>query len=966
MAFRHLAIDRPGKKTSNPAQGHAESAYMRQNASNAILHAINQVGRTPYNISMSNRDAGDGNRHFHWMKDLCIKYKDVPKSKNSYNVLIDVDYYVDMHELLLEGRPCALYTFVPSAPGDVRNDYSYTFITPTEVKFTPSNAESYKHQLWDWSKDTIHVSDGLRTVVYDVRRVRVEVNHQIVMLEPTYEGPSFLVNHLKGEELARFGLELEEGNSVVAMEIAGKGEVTYALGAIGAYAHVTIPAKDFGLIRMNTCENVTVQRILSQVKEMSKEEGQLVASLLAKLNKERPLISRITIPPMYEYRTQPIETHKPMMHPLGNPIAYPAYAPESSTSNQERSRNERIDKLKHAVELTDERVKFLEEAPLKLYGDSRLHPVSIEEVRERQNRPSQRSILDQAEKLDNCSGPQKGFLKAEAYSADKDPRSIGTVHPDHKYEWSQFTYAMQAELKTHGWYGFKKPIEVAERMGHIIGASKILSDIDAHRYDGQQNNYSFEHETRDYYVAFPEEYHDKLREIIPRNVNARGIYTPVLDEQIVRAEQGFTRSSGNPNTSNGNTANGAKALIASCINEGLSLEKAIAYIEDRALIAGDDMFIGDVPEESIRKGFEMMGFERGLKVNMYDYTSSSMKYLARHWDLSGLGKGQHIPQSMCDLKRQLPKFFMTTTKLTDEQRKIRLIEKAMSFNLTDGNTPIIGPLCKKILELGNGIVSEPSWTTWWGQYSVDEQFPNLNTAHWMDDVIAEEYPEFNIKAFTDWLESCTSLEQIMACPHPFDEPSQNKHVSVVNESPSDHTGQEKLWTWLHWVTSLVGFDHLVYLGAGGPDDEANIKLMRHLPSVSMTLIDPAYKKFPRKYAENVNVISAAAYPKNLVSLIQKDIAGKKWIFLSDMLITGQDSQPRWARTWKVHNEMIQRLVVSSNPPALMSVKCCTTDESDGKVWILPQMCQQERRATWALKNGEYVASKVTEIVCTPQ
>lgn len=968
MAFKHISVDKPGTKTRNPAQGHAESAYMRQNSSNAIMHAIYQVGYVPYNIGMSNRDAGAGNRHFFWMKDLSIEYRDNPKTEKSYNVLIDVDYYVDMASLLLEGRPCALYTFVPSSPGDVQRDYSYTFTSATKVKFTPSNAEPYEHELWDWSNDTIYVTDGLRTVVYDVRRIRVEENHQIVTLEPIYNGPTCLVSGLRGVQLTRLRLELEDGNTVVAMERSGKGEVTYALGALGAYAHVSIPARDFGLIRMNTCENVTVQRVLSQVKEMTKEEGQLVASLLAKLNKEHPLITRITVPPMYHYRTQPFESKKQMMHPLGNPIAHPAYAPESCTSNQKRSRDERIEKLKHAVELTSERIAFLEETPLLLYGDARLHPVSIHEVRERQHRPSQRSILDQAEKLDNCSGPQKGFLKAEAYSQDKDPRSIGTVHPDHKYEWSQFTYAMQEELKKHAWYAFKTPKVVAGRIGEILGKSQFVADIDAHRYDGQQNNYSAEHEARDYYVAFDERYHDKLRELIPRNTNADGIYTPVFDEEVVRVNQGYTRSSGNPNTSNGNTANGVKALMRSCVEEGMSLRDSVAYVEDKALVGGDDMFIGDVSEESIRKGFELMGFERGLKVNIYNYENTAMKYLARYWDLSGLGSGDHVPQSMCDLNRQLPKFFMTTSKLNEDQKKARLVEKAMSFNLTDGNTPIIGPLCKKILELGNGIVSEPSWTTWWGQYKAEDQFPNLNHGNWMNQVISEVYPEFDATAFERWLEGCESLEDIMACPYPFDEKPEVAHVSIVNEEPSDHTGQQKLWTWLHWLTTEQTFDHIVYVGSGGPNDEANRKLMEYLPSVTMTLIDPAYKTCPRKYRDGINVVAAAAYPKNIVSLIKKDIAGKKWIFISDMLIAQtRDGEviPRWSRTCKIHVEMVDKLVKLENPPSLISLKCCVTDELDGQVWILPQMCQQERRATMILEDGKYRPSPTQEVVCTP-
>jgi hypothetical protein len=128
--------------------------------------------------------------------------------------------------------------------------------------------------------------------------------------------------------------------------------------------------------------------------------------------------------------------------------------------------------------------------------------------------------------------------------------------------------------------------------------------------------------------------------------------------------------------------------------------------------------------------------------------------------------------SMCDLGRQIPKFFLTV-HMNNVTPTEKLIEKARAFILTDANTPIIGPLCRKVQQLcvdSNMSFEMTDQTSnmrkWNSDLDIEVQYPN-NTARVWGGYYYEAFKEqhgFDSKLFYKHLKSCKSLEDVLQFP----------------------------------------------------------------------------------------------------------------------------------------------------------------------------------------------------------
>jgi len=84
---------------------------------------------------------------------------------------------------------------------------------------------------------------------------------------------------------------------------------------------------------------------------------------------------------------------------------------------------------------------------------------------------------------------------------------------------------------------------------------------------------------------------------------------------------------------------------------------------------------------------------------------------------------------------------------------MKLVEKARSFVLTDGNTPVFGLFCKTILDkFGDTEGRVEAIRTWWSRYEKEDQFPNQDTNNWMWEEVALSFPGFDALRFQRWIQ----------------------------------------------------------------------------------------------------------------------------------------------------------------------------------------------------------------------
>jgi hypothetical protein len=135
---------------------------------------------------------------------------------------------------------------------------------------------------------------------------------------------------------------------------------------------------------------------------------------------------------------------------------------------------------------------------------------------------------------------------------------------------------------------------------------------------------------------------------------------------------------------------------------------------------------------------------------------------------------------MCSLRRQLEKFHLTSKIDLAPQQK--LYEKAVSFSLTDANTPVIGHLCAAILRHTQGYTPTGQLQRWGDNHDISVQYPNAFSS-WMLEVACLELPNTDVFRFIAWLEEFPPLDQLLNCPTFYEEGREFEHDKEWNVEP---------------------------------------------------------------------------------------------------------------------------------------------------------------------------------------
>jgi hypothetical protein len=381
----------------------------------------------------------------------------------------------------------------------------------------------------------------------------------------------------------------------------------------------------------------------------------------------------------------------------------------------------------------------------------------MDEVLDRQSRPTQRRIIENAEGRKPKRFGQM-FMKREAYQKPADPRPITQINGPDKVAYSRFMYAFEKVMKKHKWYAFgQSPIHVSQRIVEFAMHAQSISASDFRRFDGHGSNAMRDLEQIVLLRAFRGEYHEELLDLMRAQYNFKS-YT----KHGVKYNSGFARSSGSPETSLFNSF--VNAFVAFCAFRMMKVNgrflSPIEAFSRLGVYGGDDGLTPDIDSGCYAKAAKMIGQE--LAIGVYKRGEPGVNFLAR---IYGPGLWSGDCNSMCDIARTLSKFHVTVNLPSNVTPLEKLAEKTRAFMQSDRNTPIIGPYItavSKVLELKLNEKTR-AMRPFCDEPDPDVQYQN-DSAEWMVDMCVKAIPDFDEKSFLEWVNKTKTPEGFLAPP----------------------------------------------------------------------------------------------------------------------------------------------------------------------------------------------------------
>lgn len=838
--FRELPLDPP----HNDGMGHSHpySASMRGAASKAMERFAAHFGLIPYHLQMSNydqREGKHGSRSYYWSRDMTMNAQQDEFEPNvNLRILTDVDYYIDIPSMLSTACTTMIYTLNPTSVARVADEYSYNFNSNNEINYIVNGGGRYTHQIWNFNMDHVVVYKkwlgiNVGVVHYQIDRRTISQDRDLVLLTPFYEAGIiglWLSKWITQPELQRLKVNQGVFNK---LEIKAKSGHTISVAYCepGQYTAANVPitvdnyVRNLVKIQSTGLATYNVQAMLKyppEDQQKSLAESAILVGYHTSLATMGPILALFmqyfprpvthTLFPMFNPQTTivfPVEYSirkfdfdiyglptQPMLTPFMSAFINEGYVPLKSKANEERAVAGRVTEVKTPhMELDDFTSVCMTEFVQRLFPVAMsLHPVDVDRVFEQQNRPTQRSILERALFLPIRHIKQKTvsfFLKSESYSKPADPRIISTMEGTVKYDASRFMYGLADQLASSEWYAFSKtPMEIATKVANIcIGAVDGVSLSDFSRMDGHIGNILRELDRRVLLTAFHKSHHEDiiimLKDLVEKQ--STGKYGTKFDSDQ-------TQCSGDPWTA---ILNSIRNLFIHFLTRRrtrigsryYTADEAFTWLQTSVLVGGDDGIAADVNEKPFTKACQSVG-----QVLDYAYAKRGefgVNFLSRYYT-KDVWTGD--PNNCCDIKRQLIKFHLSAPLDGSVTPIMKLVEKARSFVLTDGNTPIIGPFCKKVMSLSGNTASNvqsQKLQTW---LSKQGPVPNDFRPDYYQ-LLERDLPKINcLHEFQSWVDSCRNLSD---CLRPFAltpmEPAQaHKTQDVVVDGIIVHCDKPKL------------------------------------------------------------------------------------------------------------------------------------------------------------------------------
>lgn len=756
-----------------PNHTHGKSAADRSTGTLFARNLATSMGLVPffYQSSRSDQRKGQvGSRIHFWAKDLNSAHTDSRVGHDNMLVMIDTDYYVGMSGMLTKAfLPTCLYSFQPDRAAATREDYSFTFTKEQTVDYTVSGGGRYVHPIWNYNTDCILTTRKFLGIPYHaatylVDRRQVADDHYMVSLTPMARWTGLwacLAGLLGGSDLAR--LEPVVGE-YTRLYIQGKESLQVSTARVGTYACGTISAATDDAIRI-IAENSTVKVNMSAIQShlpSTDDDGidqKAQAAALLGYHRSTTTHRKTIIFPVCEAvrtyeianRTPPVDLKDPLTAFM-SPILHGAFAPADTKANEEWCIKRRVTDFKRPSPMpTTPYLSALQDEFVELLVPTAhmLSPTDLDEVYARQNRPTQRQILERAEMEANPRRLAKSFIKREAYGDTKDPRPITTINGSDKRDYSTFIYPISQMLKTVHWYAFgRTPLDIANRVAELLQGANSAINTDFSRFDGRVSNLLRDLERKVLVRAFKRQYLPQLLDLHRSQHNLGGV-----GRHGTRYTSDTARLSGSPETAAFNSIDNAFVSYVALRSEpveGKRLTPREAWSR-LGIYGGDDGLTANVTPDAATKAANQVGLK--LTCDRVLRGQFGVTFLSR---IYGPDVWFGDPNSCCDIPRQLNKFHVTVAMPSNVTALDKLGEKARSFLLTDGNTPLIGTMCRKAIQLRGevGVRADLRAMQRWGTTLPKEiQYPNEDNSGWMDTYCDSALADvrFDREKFDEWV-----------------------------------------------------------------------------------------------------------------------------------------------------------------------------------------------------------------------
>lgn len=789
---------------SNPLKGqhtHPTSARIRNNSATFIDSYCATIGISPYYVQQSvadQRNNRSGSRSYFWAKDLSARQEDFNPGSDDILAFVDVDMYVDMPWFLaVHHRPYLISTFQPKKVCHSSGEYSFTFHSDNEVSYNVSGGAMFTHQVWNYSSDVLIATKSFcgiyTTCVYNVDRRQISDHHQIILLTPissfyTPFHPKWLID---GNLLERYSVNVGNFSRLYVQTQDG---MQVSTGFCGEYLETTISVTDDSAIASVTrlSKNPLTIAQVKQIVDVDQGPAAILTEYHRTIFGENSSIVYPVEDSIYGYQFDP-KNYEPdatlPVHPFMSPFILECFVPANCRANDEACIDGRVVKVRASdnLSLTPFYAKCIQEwlellIPIPHTGD----PVDLDEVYNRQKRPSQRDILDKAfMSVDKIGkGYLQSFQKAESYQKINDPRNITTFPGCTKLHYSSFTYAYSdAVMKPQPWYAFSKtPLQVATRVAEICKKASEVKLTDFSRMDGRISKLlrTVEHACLVRY--FKKKYLPELNELYASQHNQRGI-----TKFGVKYDTHEIRNSGGPDTADFNS--GDNGFLNYCAlrrtrRNGAYLTPKQAF-EALGIYGGDDGVTGEVDGDALVDSCQAFG--QVIEINSIKRGARGVSFLARYYSPEVWFGGL---DSMCDIRRQLAKFHTTHALPGSITPMRKLGEKLLSFEFTDKNTPLISLLIKvarlkhpEIFPVKLGLDGCAGIASYHSYHDGDVQFPN-EYGTWMADELDYHCPMFDVRGFDRWIrgvrDGTNSILSPPLCEPEPTEPLKSKQPVVVN------------------------------------------------------------------------------------------------------------------------------------------------------------------------------------------
>lgn len=783
--FREASV--PHISSNNPGHSHPISAAWRSSAVTLSSSVCNSLGLKPFVYQASASDVRQEfiyHRDYHWMKDVTVPSDSSEPTSNNVVVLVDVDYYLDLAEKLLEwDQPLLLYSFQPSAVAGAVGEFSFSFDRDDHVDYRVAGGATYKHEVWNFCVDTITVSNWWCTKTYIVERKAANDHHQYVMLVPIgrwFGLWSWVVGFLDHTPLTR--LKVNHGDFNI-LDVQGQTGLIRSVARVGEYNSASISVTTFdalGSVTRNGATKVGNATVVSWISEaamtMLSLEDRKTASALVDYLRNNPLLKQpMTVYPAnsgvrrFQYVSRPAlydPDVESLMQSFMSPILPGAFIPDNCSNNEKQS-------IKGRVVLPQAEADRLSAGPVSAFlmgcmneFVERLFPIEhlgqpceVEDVLERQSRPSQRSLLEQAD----AALPKREistFMKGEAYQNVTDPRTISTFNTVDKREYARYMYPISDHVaETCSWYSFgKTPVTIAQSVSSTCQSSPLgVNATDASRMDGHVNEKPRLLERMTLLRYFHPSHHNRLIELhsVQFNMRAR---TKHKNTYKVK----FQRGSGSGETAFFNTELGKFISYLARRIAGVGADEAYAAAGD---FGGDDALdsqitCDDIGADHLVQAGAMMG--QKLEVVVFRHGSTGVNYLSRFFNEDVWTGGVN---STCDIYRTLAKLHVTTP-VSGLVPLEKLRQKLCGLALTDRNTPIIIDILNACERIGFDlrVVIDDRLASWWHQYEASVNWPNGFQDPDGDSVLMRFIPYADDHNIRNYLVNVKTAGQLLTMP----------------------------------------------------------------------------------------------------------------------------------------------------------------------------------------------------------